>query len=51
MYEKKRKYYEALKQLFMDLKKTYDSDRKEVLYNFLIEFGIPMKLVRLIKSV
>jgi len=36
-------------QLFIDLKKVYDSVRREVLYNFLIEFGIPMKLVRLIK--
>jgi hypothetical protein len=25
------------------------SDLREVLYNILIEFGIPMKLVRLIK--
>ena len=31
------------------LQKAYDSVRKEVLYNILIEFGIPMKLVRLIK--
>jgi hypothetical protein len=27
----------------------YDSVRWEVLYNILIEFGLPMKLVRLIK--
>jgi len=32
-----------------DFKKVYDSVRKEVLCNILIEFGIPMKLVRLIK--
>jgi hypothetical protein len=33
----------------MDIKKAYDSVRRQVLYNILIEFGIPMKLVRLIK--
>ena len=33
----------------MDFKKAYDSVRREVLYNILIEFGIPMILVRLIK--
>jgi len=36
-------------QLYIDLKKTQDLVRREVLYNVLIEFGIPMKLVRLIK--
>jgi len=36
-------------QLFVDFKKAYDSVRMEVLYNILIEFGIPMKLVTLIK--
>ena len=35
--------------LFIDFKKAYDSVRKEALYNILIEFGIPKKLVRLIK--
>jgi hypothetical protein len=33
----------------MDFKKAYDSVRREVLYNILIEFGVPMKLIRLIK--
>jgi hypothetical protein len=36
-------------QLFIDIKNTYDSVMREVLYNILIEFGIPMKLTRLIK--
>jgi hypothetical protein len=27
----------------------YDSVRREILYNIVIEFGVPMKLVRLIK--
>jgi hypothetical protein len=36
-------------QLFIDFKKVCDLVRREVLYNFLIEFGIPMKLVRVIK--
>jgi hypothetical protein len=35
--------------LFVDFTKAYDSVRREVLYNILTEFGIPLKLVRLIK--
>jgi hypothetical protein len=42
-------YNETVHQLFVDFKKAYDSVRREVLYNILIEFGVPMKLVRLIK--
>jgi hypothetical protein len=47
--ETKWEYKEAVHQLFIDFRKAYDSVRREVLYNTLIEFGIPMKLVRLIK--
>jgi hypothetical protein len=47
--EKKWEYNETVHQLFIDCKKAYDSVRREVLYNILIEFGVPMKLVRLIK--
>jgi hypothetical protein len=36
-------------QLFVNFQKAHDSFRREVLYNILIEFGIPMELVRLIK--
>jgi hypothetical protein len=42
-------YYETVHQLFIDFKKAYDSTRGEVLYNILIEFEVPMKLVSLIK--
>jgi len=47
--KKKFEYSEAVHQLFIDFKKAYDSVRREVLFNILIEFGIPMKVVRLIK--
>ena len=36
-------------QLFMDLKKARDSVNREVLYNILTEFCIPMKMISLIK--
>jgi len=47
--EKKWQYNEAVHQLFIDFKKAYDSVRREVLYNILIEFGVLKKLIRLVK--
>jgi hypothetical protein len=45
--EKKWKCSGTVNKLFIDLKKSYDSIRREVLYNIVIEFGMPVKLVRL----
>jgi hypothetical protein len=47
--EKKWEYNGTVHQLFIDFKKAYDSVKREVLYNILLEFGIHKKLVRLIK--
>jgi hypothetical protein len=47
--EKKWEYNGTVHQLFIDFRKAYDSVKREVLYNILLEFGIPKKLVRLIK--
>jgi hypothetical protein len=47
--EKKWEYKSKVHQLFIDFRKAYDSVRREVLYSILIEFGIPRKLVGLIK--
>jgi hypothetical protein len=49
MLEKKWEYSNTVHQLFIDFKIAYDSVRREVLYNILIDFGIPMKLARLMK--
>jgi sorting nexin-29 len=48
--DKKWEHSGTVHQLFIDFKKAYDSVRREVLYNILIEFGIPRKLVGLIKT-
>jgi hypothetical protein len=47
--EKKCEYNETVHQLFIGFKKAYDSLGREVLYNIAIEFGILMKLVKVIK--
>ena len=39
----KWEYNEAVHQLFIEFKIAYDSVRREVLYNILIDCGIPMK--------
>ena len=36
-------------QLFIDFQKAYDSFSREIVYNILIQFGILVKLIRLIK--
>jgi hypothetical protein len=47
--EKKWEYNGMVHQLFIDFKKACDSIKTEVLYNILLEFSVPKKLVRLIK--
>jgi len=47
--EEKWECNEEVHQLFIGFKKAYDSVRREVLYKNLTAFGIPWKLVRLIK--
>jgi hypothetical protein len=48
--EKVWEYNGVVHQLFVDFKKAYDSVKK-VLYSILIEFGMPRKLVGLIKII
>jgi hypothetical protein len=45
----KMEYNGTVHRLFIDLKKAYESVKREVLHSILLEFGIPKKLVRLIK--
>jgi hypothetical protein len=47
--EKKWEYNGTVHQLFIDFKKAYESFKREVLYNILLEFLITKKLVTLIK--
>jgi hypothetical protein len=37
--KKKWEYDETVHKLFLDFKKVYDSVRRDILYNILIEFG------------
>jgi hypothetical protein len=39
--EKELECSEAVHQIYIDFKKAHDSDRREVLYNILFEFGVP----------
>jgi hypothetical protein len=48
-WRKKWEYNETVHQLFINFKKDYDSVRRQALYNILLQLGVPMKLVRLIK--
>jgi sorting nexin-29 len=47
--EKKWEYNGTVHQVFIDFKKAYHSVRREALYNILIEFEIPRKVVGLIE--
>jgi hypothetical protein len=47
-YWKKWEHNETVHELFIDFRKAYDSVRREILHKILIEFEVPMKLVRLI---
>jgi hypothetical protein len=46
---RKKGIHKTEHQLFTDLKKAYDSVKRELFYNGPIELDIPIKLARLIK--
>jgi len=46
---KRREYNLAMRQLFIDLKKAYDSGTRKILYNILVKFDVPTNLLILIK--
>jgi hypothetical protein len=48
--EKKREYNVKVHQLFIGFEKAYDSVKREGLYNILLQFDIPKKLVRMIQN-
>jgi hypothetical protein len=47
--ENKWEYKERVHQLFIGFNKAYDSGRRKVLYSILVQFGLHVKPVRLIK--
>jgi hypothetical protein len=47
--QKKWECHETGNHLFIDFKKAHDSFRRKVFYNILLEFGVPIKVVRFIK--
>jgi hypothetical protein len=49
--EKIWEYNEAVHLLFIAFKKAYDSVRREELYNIVIAFGIPTKLLLFFKKI
>jgi hypothetical protein len=46
--EKKWEYNEAVHHMFIDFREACDSDRRDILYNIMTEFGVLVKVVRLI---
>jgi hypothetical protein len=47
--KKKWEYSETVHQLFINFKKANDSVKREILHNILIEFGVPMQIVGMLK--
>jgi hypothetical protein len=47
--QKKREYNGTMHQPFIQFQKVYDSVKREVLYNILLEFGVPKKRVGLVE--
>jgi len=48
-YMRKKQYNEAVHHLFIDFRRAYESVWREILYNILTGFSIPMKMVKLMK--
>ena len=48
--EKNLEYSSEVCQLFIDSERAYNFIKRESLYNILIKFGVPRKLVKLIKT-